>query len=148
MWEKIISATCDPWQVVPDSVICRSWLRIVLENPASNSRCKTFEKDMHDEKVASNINTEMKLGYLYEDRLWEWKFRVFFCADVCACGGSSVCMCVLQSELMGNSEASTQLIIRQESRQQCSHCSFFESTHCDLITSTLWGEHTGLTLIR
>ena len=111
----------------------------MLENPASNSRCETFGKDMHDEKVTFNVNTEMKLGYLYEDRLSEGKFGLFFCADVCACGGSSVCMRVLQSELMGNSEASTRLIICQESRQQCSYCCFFESAHCDLITSTLWG---------
>lgn len=90
-----------------------------------------------DEKVASSINRKMKLSYLYEDWLSGNSKGVWVSFHAMV----PVCICVQQSEFMGNSQALTWLIIYQESRQQCSH--FFESTLCDPITS--WNQ--GFTLI-
>jgi len=151
MWEK--KATT--WGLTGFSrAILQQWLRSLLENPASSSQCtvKLFKRDMHAplmRNFTSNINSQTKPSYLYEDRLAEWKFyRHVWVSCWCRCAHMwwflCVCVCVCtcascNQELMGNSEASTRLIIYQESRRQCSHWCFFECTHCDPIRSTLWG---------
>ena len=113
-----------------------SHIQAMLENPASKSQCETFEKDI-DAALKSYIQYKqwylviyMRIDYLRG----HFKAMGYLYVQMWLHGGSCVCMCVLQSELMGNSEATTRLVIRQESMQ----CSFFESTY-DRITSTLWG---------
>lgn len=75
MWEEkeLCRQHLTPHKLLWVGIIFRSWLRLV----SCIINCGMGWKGhscVTGEKVTSNINSKMRLRYLYEDRLAEWKF--------------------------------------------------------------------------